>query len=108
MTIEGKHTNRGFRIYEGTDRYGDSYSLQQSSLATEDCVWLGQHPVAIMQEGWHPKFPARARELPEEDRERLRLYATGRMHLTREMVAELIPLLQHFVETGELPPIPAN
>ena len=26
-----------------------------------------------------------------------------RMHLTQEMVAELLPLLQHFVETGELP-----
>lgn len=26
-----------------------------------------------------------------------------RMHLTQAQVAELIPVLQHFVETGELP-----
>ena len=28
----------------------------------------------------------------------------GRMHLTREQVAALLPHLQHFVETGELSP----
>jgi hypothetical protein len=27
----------------------------------------------------------------------------NRMHLTVDMVAALIPMLQHFVETGELP-----
>ena len=27
----------------------------------------------------------------------------ARMHLTQQMVAYLIPLLQHFVDTGELP-----
>lgn len=27
----------------------------------------------------------------------------NRMHLTRERVAELLPVLQHFVSTGDLP-----
>jgi hypothetical protein len=27
---------------------------------------------------------------------------SSRMHLTQEMVAALLPLLQHFAETGEL------
>ncbi len=30
---------------------------------------------------------------------------SGRMHLTRDLVKELLPLLQHFAETGELPEI---
>lgn len=101
--LENKKTERGFAIYEGVDRYGDGYSLQESSLAEEACVWLGQHPVPIMQTGWHSEWSNRSRELPEEDRERLCIYTTGRMHLTQEMAADLIPLLQHFVETGELP-----
>lgn len=63
--------DRGFLRGQFTDRYGFPCSIQKSSLATEDCIWLGRDLV--------------------------------RMHLTREMAAELIPLLQHFVETGELP-----
>lgn len=35
------HTERGFAIVEFTDRYKFSCSLQKSSLATEDCIWLG-------------------------------------------------------------------
>ncbi|MCT9932427.1 hypothetical protein N5079_19690 [Planotetraspora sp. A-T 1434] len=38
---ERKYTPRGFRIYaEVTDRYGSRVSVQESSLATEDCVWI--------------------------------------------------------------------
>lgn len=29
--------------------------------------------------------------------------STSRMHLNQEIAAELLPLLQHFVETGKLP-----
>lgn len=63
-------TERGFMRGEFKDRYGKDCSIQQSSIATEDCIWLGV------------------------DNER--------MHLTPQMAADLIPLLQHFVETGEL------
>jgi len=34
-------TNRGFAIYTFKDRYGKDCSLQKSSCATEDQVWLG-------------------------------------------------------------------
>ena len=34
-------TARGFALYEFTDRYGKACSLQRSSIATEDCIWLG-------------------------------------------------------------------
>ena len=63
-------TERGFDFAAFTDRYGKSCSLQKSSLATEDCIWLGVE--------------------------------SERMHLTREMVKDLLPALQKFVDTGEL------
>jgi len=34
-------TERGFDYVEFTDRYGQVSSLQKSSIATEDCIWLG-------------------------------------------------------------------
>lgn len=35
-------TSRGFGVYaDFTDRYGNNFTVQQSSLATEDCVWVG-------------------------------------------------------------------
>jgi hypothetical protein len=65
-----KKTNRGFAIAEFIDRYGEKCSIQKSSLATENCIWLGVHE--------------------------------NRMHLTPKMVANMLPLLQRFAETGDL------
>lgn len=36
-------TNRGFYIYEFTDRYGRKCSLQESSMVWEECIWLWVH-----------------------------------------------------------------
>lgn len=36
-----KKTSRGFDLIEFVDHYGAECSLQKSSLATEDCIWLG-------------------------------------------------------------------
>lgn len=108
-----KKTNRGFALGEFVDRYGAKCSIQKSSLATEDCIWLGVDEVEpqIMardamalgrsdllnppsdperHNGW-VKYP-----IPEE------VSLNARMHLTREMVAELLPQLQNFVKTGYL------
>ncbi len=63
--------DRGFLRGEFQDEYGMACSVQKSSVATEDCIWLGRDYY--------------------------------RMHLTQAMVADLLPLLQHFVETGDLP-----
>lgn len=73
-------THRGFRYAAFVDRYGEAASIQESSLATESAIWLG------LDKGTH--------HLEE---------CSARMHLTQEMAAELIPMLQHFVETGYLP-----
>lgn len=70
-------TNRGFNRAEFTDRYGSECSIQESSLATEYALWLGVHKDFNGVE-------------------------STRMHLTQEQVAELLPLLQRFVETGRL------
>ncbi len=34
-------TQRGFALVEFTDRNGEACTLQASSIATEDIVWLG-------------------------------------------------------------------
>ena len=68
-----RNTDRGFSRGEFWDRYNRPCSIQESSLATEQCIWLG------CDEG-----------------------NSVRMHLTQAMAAELIPLMQHFVETGRL------
>ena len=68
--IELQPTPRGFLRGEFTDRYSELCSIQESSLATEGCIWLGT--------------------------------SESRMHLTRELAADLIPLLERFVERGDL------
>ncbi len=95
-----EETNRGFSISRFVDFYGLECSLQASSLATESCIWLGISNPAIKEMGWHPIYKGRIRDVSEENLNGM--YANGRMHLTREKVAKLLPYLIRFVETGEL------
>ena len=98
-------THRGFAIGHFTDRYGAKCSIQKSSLATEDAIWFGiddPEPKIMASKaadygvvtnettGW-VQYP-----IPDE------VLLTTRMHLTREQVKELLPVLKHFVKTGEL------
>jgi hypothetical protein len=93
--MEFTKTVRGFSLIRFRDRYNIPCSLQKSSLASEDAIWLGcddANPRVFMPgKGWAPI------EMPEGH------LVNTRMHLTQEQAAELIPLLQHFVDTGELP-----
>ncbi len=79
-------TNRGFARIEFKDLYGIECSLQKSSLATEDAIWIGCNDanpqVLVRGEGWKPVT------MPDE------YISNTRMHLSREQVAELIPHLQ--------------
>jgi len=89
--MEFKKTDRGFDIAEFRDRYNDKCSLQESSLASEDCIWLGISPVDHQQgPPWKPFV------LPID------VQCSSRMHLTRDMVKDLLPYLIRFVETGSL------
>ncbi len=99
-------TPRGFRKGEFVDRYGEPCSIQKSSLATEDAIWLGierANPQIMVSDavrlglskepnpvGWMP-YP-----VPNE------VHMSTRMHLTKKEVKALLPILQKFVETGEI------
>lgn len=97
LDLEGKRTCRGFGYYEFTDYYGAKCSLQKSSLATSDAIWFGcddaDPKYLVPGQGWKNV------EMPAE------YVAHTRMHLTRKQVNELLPALQYFAKTGELPPI---
>lgn len=99
-------TLRGFTYASFEDRYGAKCSIQKSSLAFEEAIWFGVddpdpqimavdapkygvHTAAV--NGW-VKYP-----IPDE------VSLTTRMHLTQEQVQQILPVLQHFAETGELP-----
>lgn len=72
-------TERGFHLAEWLDTSAADCSIQESRIAEERRIWLGVDLEA----------------------------GKGRMHLNREMVAALLPLLQRFVATGYLHPIEA-
>jgi hypothetical protein len=78
MKLKVKRTERGFAIAEFTDLYGSVCSIQESSLATDDAIWLGVDTHHVAGE------------------------VSARMHLNKETAKALIPLLQNFVKTGLL------
>lgn len=97
--MEQKKTDRGFSISNFKDLYGMECSLQKSSLATQDAIWLGVSdckPKIMASKlkqggtGW-VDYP-----IPED------VLLSTRMHLSREQVQELLPYLVKFVETGEI------
>ena len=106
MDIKRVQTERGFSLIQFEDRYGAVCDIQESSLAEEAAIWFGPHDadaqvmhgdaaargVSTSQNyGW-VKYP-----IPKQ------VLLNTRMHLTQSQIAELLPLLQHFAETGELP-----
>lgn len=87
-------TERGFSYVQFEDRYGASCTLQKSSLDFESAIWFGVDDANLQtldpEKGWVP-FP-----VPED------VLQSTRMHLTRKQVAELLPILIRFIETGEI------
>lgn len=77
MLAEEKTTIRGFRLVTFNDVCGQRCSLQKSSLAYVDALWLG-----FAEPESHSYW--------------------DRMHLTQPMVQALYPFLQSFVEIGNL------
>ena len=103
MCIE--KTERGFAILRFEDSYGISCSLQKSSIATRDSIWLGvDDPNPKILANLAEKFGIYTKQkvgwieypIPKE------VSLITRMHLNREQVTQLIPVLQKFVDTGEL------
>jgi len=86
-------TKRGFDLIEFDDYYGESCSLQKSSIASLDAIWFGIHnaiPKVLSNAGW-VDYPIHSDVL-----------LTTRMHLTQDQVKELLPYLIKFAETGNI------
>lgn len=77
MNVE--ETDRGFQIVKFNDRNGLACSLQQSSI-------IGPYEDADDRPGSSAVW--------------FGCYESNRAHLSREQVAELVPLLQHWLATG--------
>lgn len=98
-------TNRGFGIINFEDSYGVGCSLQESSNGSETSVWLGvskANPLvmASMAAGYGVFTPETTGWVPYPIPDDVLLHT--RMHLTQDMVKQMLPTLQHFAETGEL------
>ena len=87
-TVLEKNVNpdRGLGSIKFMDRYGQLCSLQDSSLGTEAAVWLGVDNTG-------GAIPGPSGAIGEE--------VGIRMHLTQEMVKQLLPFLQRFAETAD-------
>ena len=85
--------------YEFVDLYGEKWSIQESSLATQNAIWLGVDEVTpkILASRLDPKLTGwLPYVLPDG------VLLNGRMHLSQRQAADLVKLLQGFVATGEL------
>lgn len=93
--FERGKTERGFDVITFTDFYDKECTIQKSSLATDDAIWLGAAEIGLRHfrpgQGW-----------VDVDLGSEHYVANNRMHLTREQVQDLLPFLQKFAETGEL------
>lgn len=100
-----KYTPRGFCYYEFTDGGNNVCNIQKSSSAMEDCIWLGSQKIGL--KGFVPYgIPESWRDITDDQiKEKFGvqdIVANNRMHLNREQVAQLLPILQKFVDTGEI------
>lgn len=104
--MKTEFTQRGFAKIEFTDKNDSKCSVQKSSLADWDAIWLGLEsadPKIMASDairmglprdkdtGW-VKF-----EIPKE------VLLSTTMHLTVDQVKALLPVLEYFVQHGELP-----
>jgi len=99
-------TDRGFGLLKSVDLYGAAFNVQESSIASEKAIWLGvedANPLVLA---------AHAQQLGVETNQTTgwvtypvpdQVLLTTRMHLNQQMAAELIGVLQYFVDNGTLP-----
>ncbi len=80
-----KYTSRGFGIYaELTDEYGSKVRVQESSLATEECVW-------IFCENDHPQWAkTKVTPAPHLNREHARIVRDALTEFIGLPVVELV------------------
>lgn len=95
MKLEIKPTERGFLRADFIDRNKQECSIQESSIATESCLWLGvdtgKHLIGNSADEW-----------TKEQLEEMNVNCLSRMHLTQEIAGELAKQLAYFAEHGRL------
>lgn len=99
-------TERGFQKGEFKDYYDAECSIQQSSLADAECIWLGiddAAPQIMASDAIKLGFPTGGAicgwvpfEIPKE------VLLSTRMHLERSQVEDLVESLQAWLKTGEI------
>lgn len=89
MKLRFIKNQRGFKIATFKDLYGKNCSIQQSSLATDNAIWFG------CEEGTH--------YLGTTPVDKIEYECVARMHLSRQQIKDLLPVLTKFAETGNLP-----
>lgn len=106
-----KKTVRGFSIIEFIDSNGESCSLQKSSSALEDKIWLGIDNAKIREfyprprninDSWCELDKEYVEEKLKHRPQNEIYFENQRMHLTQNQVKELLPHLQAFAKTGEI------
>ena len=89
MEIKFENTQRGFSRAEFKDLYGAQCSIQKSSLADVDAIWLG------CDSGSH--------YLGTKPVDEIEYTCAARMHLSRRQAWSLLLPLVWFALTGRLP-----
>ncbi len=82
MKFKRKKTERGFQYILFQDKNDKICSIQESSIATDYCLWLGVDRIKSVLGFWES--------------------ADVGMHLTQSHAKKLIKHLQKFVDTGHL------
>jgi hypothetical protein len=101
ITFHKKYTPRKFAYRDFVDHNGVKCSIQKSSLAFIDCIWLGADDLGLVKRIPQPGFAWEKVDLNKLF-DGYEWIANTRMHLDRKQVKKLIPILQKFVDTGEI------
>ena len=103
--MEKRKTERGFGIYEFKDEYNAKCSLQKSSSAMVNRIWLGvddaepkimasqaaEHGIITNETNGWVEYP-----IPKE------VLLNTRMHLNQKQAKKLVKILKKFIKTGEI------
>lgn len=104
MITEKTKTQRGFNLITFTDAGGVECSLQKSSAADGDFIWLGADKIGL--KAFYPFTYEPWRDVQEQSIAHClgakEVIANNRMHLSQEQVKELLPFLIKFVKTGDI------
>ena len=108
--MDKRKTSRGFDIVTFTDLYDAKCSIQESSLASQDAIWLGiddpnpqilvsdarrlgvnvDNDIHAVATGWQ------SCPIPKE------VSLTTRMHLNRKQAKAIVRILNKFIRTGSI------